>query len=237
MNETRSGATLRQLVLDLPHRPALGAEDFLVSNTNRAALDAIDRWPDWPHWALYVCGPARCGKSHLADVWRLRSGAERVEAHALDECVVAGFLRAGSLVVEDLCQGIASERVLFHLLNLAREHRLHILLTSRVPPGELSVELPDLRSRLRALPVVAITAPDDALLKAVIVKLFSDRQVQIEPAIVDFLAVRIERSFEAAHAVVAEIDQRALATRRRVTRALAAEVLASEDGDTESKGD
>jgi chromosomal replication initiation ATPase DnaA len=183
-----------------------------------------------------VCGPARCGKSHLADVWRLRSGAERVEARALDEGVVAGFLRAGSLVVEDLCQGIATERVLFHLLNLAREHRLHILLTSRVPPGELSVELPDLRSRLRALPVVAITAPDDALLKAVIVKLFSDRQVQIEPAIVDFLAVRIERSFEAAHAVVAEIDQRALATRRRVTRALAAEVLASDGGDTESKG-
>jgi chromosomal replication initiation ATPase DnaA len=224
------GSEPRQLVLDLPHRAALGAEDFLVSSTNRQALELIDRWPDWPLWAVVVQGEARSGKSHLANVWRLRSGAERVDASRLDETAIAAFERNGTLLIEDIAEGIADERVLFHLLNLAREHRRSILITSRLMPGELAITLPDLRSRLTALPVATIAPPDDAMLKMVLVKLFSDRQLVVEPAVIDHLVLRIERSFMAAHTIVAEIDQRALATRRRVTRALAAEVLAAGAG-------
>jgi chromosomal replication initiation ATPase DnaA len=212
-----------QLVLDLPHRPALGAEDFLISRSNQAAADIVDRWPDWPHWAVVVTAPPGAGKTHLANVWRLRSGAAVFTARALGEADVARA--CGALLVEDLHAGIGNERVLFHLLNLAREHKLSVLLTSRRAPGELDVALPDLRSRLRALPVVAIEPPDEALLKAVLVKHFADRQLAVEPHVIAYVALHMERSMEAAAAVVADIDRRAMAAHRKVTRALAAEVI------------
>jgi chromosomal replication initiation ATPase DnaA len=218
----------RQLLLDLAQRPALGAEDFLVSASNQAAADMIDRWPDWPLASVVVVAPARAGKTHLADVWRLKSGAARLEAAALREEDVASA--NGALLVEDLHAGIANERALFHLLNLVREHRLSMLLTSRVPPGELDVALPDLRSRLRALPLVSIARPDEGLLKAVLVKHFSDRQLAVEPHVVNHLALHMEQSMEAAANIVAEIDRMAMATHRKVTRALAAEALARLQG-------
>lgn len=214
----------RQLLLDLAQRPALGAEDFLVSASNQAAADMIDRWPDWPLASVMVVAPARAGKTHLANVWRLKSGAARLQAAALNEDDVA---RAnGALLVEDLHDGVANERALFHLLNLVREHRLSMLLTSRVPPGELDVRLPDLRSRLRALPLVSIARPDEGLLKAVLVKHFSDRQLAVEPHVINHLALHMEQSMRAAAEIVAEIDRLAMASHRKVTRALAAEALA-----------
>lgn len=213
-----------QLVLDLAQRPALGAEDFLISNANEAAAAAVDRWPDWPQASLLVVAPARAGKTHLANVWRLKSGAARLEAAGLSEDDIA--FTTGALVVEDLHEGIADERVLFHLLNLVRERKLSMLLTSELAPGELPVRLPDLRSRLRALPVVTIANPDEALLKAVLVKHFSDRQILVEPHLVNYIALHMEQSMAAAAEIVAEIDRVAMATRRKVTRMLAAEVLA-----------
>ena len=214
----------RQLLLDLAQRPALGAEDFLVSASNQAAADMVDRWPDWPHASIVVVAPARAGKTHLANVWRLKSGAARLQASALREEDVAGA--NGALLVEDLHAGISNERALFHLLNLVREHRLSMLLTSRVPPGELDVRLPDLRSRLRALPLVSIARPDEGLLKAVLVKHFSDRQLAVEPHVISHLALHMEQSMQAAADIVAEIDRLAMASHRKVTRALAAEALA-----------
>jgi len=212
-----------QLVLDLAHRPALQAEDFLVSPSNQAAADFVDRWPDWPMASAVVVAPAGAGKTHLANVWRLRSGAARLEAQRICDADVAWV---GALLIEDLHAGIGDERVLFHLLNLARERRMSMLLTSRAPPGELCAFLPDLRSRLRALPVVAIAPPDEALLRAVLVKHFADRQLAVEPHVISYIALHMEQSMEAAARVVAQVDALALASHRRITRALAAEALA-----------
>ena len=218
----------RQLVLDLPHRPALAAEDYLVSSANAAAVALVDRWPDWPQSSALVVGPARSGKSHLANVWRLRSGAEATLAAAtLAESAVVILHRSKALVIEDLDRGIADERALFYLLNMAREHRYHLLLTSSRAPGDLSVALPDLRSRLRALPVVHIETPDAELLKAVLVKLFNDRQLAVEPHVIAHIALHMERSMAAAASLVDEIDRRSLATHRKVTRSLAAEAMAA----------
>jgi len=214
----------RQLLLDLAQRPALGAEDFLVSGSNQAAADMIDRWPDWPHASIVVVAPAHAGKTHLPHVWRLKSRAARLVAGSLGEEDAANA--EGALLVEDLHAGIGNERVLFHLLNLVREHKLSMLLTSRVPPGELEVRLPDLRSRLRALPLVTIARPDEVLLKGVLIKHFSDRQLVVEPHVISHLALHMEQSMEAAANIVAEIDRLAMASHRKVTRALAAEALA-----------
>jgi chromosomal replication initiation ATPase DnaA len=213
-----------QLVLDLPHRPALEAEDFLVSSSNRAAADVVDRWPEWPLASLMVVAPPRAGKSHLANVWRAKSGAARLFATMLGEGDVAKAM--GALLIEDLHRGIGNERVLFHLLNLVSERRLSMLLTSRLPPGELNVALPDLRSRLRALPLVTIDPPDTALVRAVLVKHFADRQLAVAPHVVSHIALHIEQSMEAVARAVAAIDRAAMVAHRKVTRALASEVLA-----------
>jgi len=219
-------ATPDQLVFDLTHRQALGAEDFLVSRSNAAAVEMIDRWPDWPHPASLVVGPQGSGKSHLANVWRLRSGAGTVSAGELGDASVAALADGAAFVVEDLDRGIADEQAMFHLLNRARESKLSVLLTSRTPPGEQEFRIPDLRSRLRALPMVEVEPPDGALLKAVLVKLFDDRQLGVEPQVIDYLTVRMERSMAAANLIVDAVDRLALATHRKVTRPLAAEALA-----------
>lgn len=220
-------AAPRQLVFDLAHRQALGAEDFLVSSSNAAAVEMIDRWPQWPHPASLVAGPQGSGKSHLANVWRLRSGGGIVTAAGLDDPTVAALADGAAIVVEDLDRGIGDEKAFFHLLNRARESKLSVLITSRLPPGEQEFIVPDLRSRLRALPIVEVQPPDETLLKAVLVKLFDDRQLSVEPQVIDYLNVRMERSMAAASRVVAAVDRLALATHRKVTRPLAAEALAS----------
>ena len=217
----------QQLTLDLALRPALDAEDFLVSASNAAAIAVVDAWPDWQHWAVVVSGPEGAGKSHLANVWRSRSGAACVEADAFDEMAVQQLVDAKAIVVENLERGVREQKALFHALNLAREHKYSILLTSRTAPGDLDIELPDLRSRLRALPHVAIEPPDEALLHGLLVKLFADRQLTVEPQLIAHLVRHMERSASAAQSLVAEIDRRALETHRKVSRALATEVLAA----------
>jgi len=226
-------AAPRQLVLDLAHRQALGAEDFLVSSSNAAATGLIDRWPDWPHPACVVVGPEGSGKSHLANVWRLKASAGIAAAASLGDAAVAALADGSALVVEDLDREIGDEQALFHLLNRARESRLSVLLTSQTAPGELEFRIPDLRSRLRALPVVELDPPDEVLLKAVLVKLFCDRQLNVEPAVIEYIGLRMERSMAAASRVVAEVDRLALAMHRKVTRPLAAEALAAVDADRE----
>lgn len=216
-----------QLVLDLPHRQARGMEDFLLSRSNDVAVELIDRWPQWVHPAAFVAGPAGAGKTHLAHVWAARSGAALIAAGELADSSVELLAAHGALVVEDVWHDGFDQRVLFHLLNLTREKSFSLLITSRQAPGELDIALPDLRSRLRALPFAMIEAPDEALLKAVLVKLFSDRQLDVEPHVIEHLALHVERSMEAANAVVAEADRLALAKQRRVSRTVAAEALAN----------
>lgn len=232
----RARAQPEQLVLALPHRQAQEAEDFLVSRSNAAAVDLVDGWPGWPHPAALVVGPAGAGKSHLANVWRLRSQAELVAASRLDETAVRRFEERRALVVEDIDRGIGSEQVLFHLLNLAREKAGSILLTSRAAPGEIEIGLPDLRSRLRAIAPVSIEAPDEALIRSVLVKLFSDRQLAVEPHVVSHLALHMDRSMEAAVRVVAVCDRLSLALHRKVTRAVAAAALAKVAEDADDDG-
>lgn len=216
-----------QLVFDLAHRQSRGAEDFLVSQSNAAAVELVDRWPHWVSPAALIAGPAGAGKSHLAHVWAERAGAVILAASETGDAAIEMLAQRGSLVIEDVDRVGIDERVIFHLLNLTREKGHALLLTSRVPAGDIEIALPDLRSRLRALPMSVIEQPDEPLLTAVLVKLFGDRQLEVEPHVVGYLALHMERSMQAASLVVAEADRLALAKQRRVSRAVAAEALAN----------
>ena len=190
-----------------------------------AALALIDAWPDWPNRIMLLVGPEGSGKSHLAAIWAEQAGARSTAAHALTAAEVPGALATGALVVEDLNPSSYDERALFHLMNLAREDQAFVLMTARAPPSASNIELRDLRSRLRAVPVVTLTPPDDHLFRALIVKFCADRQISIDESVVNYLATRIERSFAAARRAVEQLDTEALRLGRPITRALAAELL------------
>lgn len=215
----------RQLRLDLPARTAFGREDFLVSTSNVAAFDFIDRWPAWPDRRALLIGPPGSGKSHLAAIWAATAEAEIIEARSLTRDGVPALGPLGALVVENADLPGLDEAALFHLINLAQERGLHLLVTARDLPAHWGVKLPDLLSRLRLLPSATIAAPDEALLRAVLVKLFDDRQLLVEANIIDYLSRRIDRSLDAARAIVASLDDEAMAQGRRITRAMAAAIL------------
>jgi chromosomal replication initiation ATPase DnaA len=215
----------RQLAFALPHAESLTRDNFQEGPANAAALALIDSWPEWPSRTMLLVGPKGSGKSHLATIWAEQAGARSITAHALTAANVPAALATGALVVEDLNEATFDERALFHLLNLAREDQAYVLITARVAPTALEIELRDLRSRLRALPVVTIQPPDDQLFRALIVKCCADRQLPVDEALVSYLAARIERSYVAARQAVEFLDSEALRLGRPVTRALAAEVL------------
>ena len=215
----------RQLALALEHAESLTREDFLSGTSNAAALALIECWPQWPNRSVVLAGPEGSGKSHLAAIWSDAAGARLVAARALEGAKVPATLATGALVIEDVAAGAFDERALFHVLNLAREQEAFVLLTARMPPAHWKVAIRDLESRLKVLPVVSLTPPDDALLRAVLVKLFADRQISVEQTLISYVATRVERSFAAARAVVAMLDVEAMRRKRALTRALAAEIM------------
>ena len=215
----------RQLAFALPHAESLTRDNFLEGPANEAGLTLIESWPDWPNRIMLLVGEEGSGKSHLAAIWAELSGARSTSAHALTPATVPAALATGALVVEDLKPADFDERALFHLMNLAREDAAFVLVTSRLPPSAFGVELRDLRSRLRAVPVVSLSPPDDHLFRALIVKFCADRQLTVDEAVVSYLANRIERSYAAARQAVELLDTEALRLGRPVTRALAAELL------------
>jgi len=220
----------RQLVLALDHAVSYARDDFLPGPSNAAALALIERWPDWPNRAMVLAGPEGSGKSHLAAVWAETSGARILSASLLAEETLPTALATGTLVLEDLEADGLDERALFHLLNLVREESAFLLITARTPPAAFPVTIRDLGSRLRALPAVTLDAPDDELLRLVMVKLAADRQIALDPGVANYVANRIERSFAAARAAVLRLDEESMRRHRPITRALAAELFRDGDG-------
>jgi chromosomal replication initiation ATPase DnaA len=214
-----------QWALPLPVTATFARADFLVSDSNRDAFDLIERWPDWPRRALVLYGRAGSGKTHLAHLWCERSGGSLIAGDAPMLSDPAALPSA--IAIDDADR--AAEQALLHLYNLCLERGGSLLLTLPAPPAGLLIGLADLASRLRALPIVGIAPPDDALLAAVLVKHFADRQLRVAPEVFAYLTPRIERSFAAAAAVAARLDRFSLETGRPVTIKLARAVLAESD--------
>jgi chromosomal replication initiation ATPase DnaA len=200
--------------------------DFLVGAANQRAIELIDRWPEWPAPVVLLAGPVGSGKTHMVEMWREVSQAGVVSATALRHGDVEAIVQPGAVAVEDLHAGPFDEAALFHLLNRAAELKAPVLLTSRVWAAALPLELPDLASRLRAARPVELGEPDDELLRRVLVKLFADRQLAVDAALVDYVVVRMERSLQAANALVEAIDRDALAAGTPVNRKLVAAAIA-----------
>lgn len=218
-----------QLPLDLVLDAAHNRDDLVVGPSNEQAVALIDRWPDWPAPVVVLAGPPGSGKTHLAAIWREVSGARTISPDRIGEEGVEAAER-GPVLVDDLDSAPLDEVGMFHLINAVRQNGTSLLIVSRRFPQAWGVKLPDLASRLKAVTTVEIHEPDDMLMMAVVTKLFADRQVEVEPHVVQFLVRRIERSLSAAMEAVARLDRVALERKCRVSRALAAEIVAQWDG-------
>lgn len=221
-----------QMAFDLPGHPALGRGDFFVSPANAAAVEAVQTWHDWPLGKLVLVGPEGAGKTHLAHVWAALVEAQIVDAREIGPRVeaLAQATAIGPVVVED-ADAVAGDRgaeeALFHLHNLALAEGAPLLVTAKSPPARWGLTLPDLKSRMQGSALVSLSGPDDALLTAVLVKQFADRQAPVDPEVVPYLVARMDRSFAEVRRLVAALDQEALAGRRRITKPLAGKVLAA----------
>lgn len=214
-----------QLTLDLPFEEAMGVEDFIVASPNAQAFDFITKWPDWPANVAVLCGPSGSGKTHLANIWTTLSGARQHKAKNLRLDVIPQWLETGALVVEDFQAGWFDEAALFHLVNAVRGGPSHLLITADEPPVKWGLQTADIMSRLRAAVPIEIEIPDDALMRHIFVKQFSDRQIIVEPNVIDYLLFRIERSLNAVRECVAMLDEAAFSKGRPITRRFAADVL------------
>lgn len=216
-----------QLILDFPVETAFGKSDFFRSPANALAVDMIEAWESWPMHRLILIGPEGSGKSHLAHIWAGLSGAELFPASEI-ETLDPDAVTQKALCIEDvhrIAGNMAAETALFHIYNFAMERGTPLMMTGRGPVAAWGLKLPDLSSRLSSVATVALEAPDDALLAAVMVKQFADRQNVIAPDLIAYLVLRVERSFSAARDVATALDAYAIANKRPITRRLAAEVL------------
>ena len=215
---------VQQLILDLPVRTSLDRGDFFVSEVNQLALARLEETATWPNGKMVLVGSEGAGKTHLAHIWAEQEGAHLIQPPDLETLDIGSIEESVALDDADRVEGSA-ERALLHLHNQVAASGHCLLLTARRAPRYWKVGLPDLRSRMEATDVVRIDAPDEALLAAVLMKLFADRQNAVTPSAISWLTRHMDRSFAEAQRIVAAIDARALAERRKVTRDLAAEVL------------
>ena len=214
-----------QLVLALGHAESFARDDFIAGTSNAAAVKLIDRWPDWPNRIVALVGEEGSGKSHLAAAWGEQAGARFLSSRLIDDADLSAALSTGALVVEDLAPQHFDEVMLFLLLNLAHQQGAFVLLTARWSPSLWPVNLPDLASRLRALPVVELLPPDERLLRALMLKLAADRQIELDRPLIEFLFTRVERSFAGVREAIARLDREAMRQQRPVTRTLAAQLF------------
>ncbi|MFN3273991.1 MAG: chromosomal replication initiator DnaA [Paracoccus sp. (in: a-proteobacteria)] len=222
-------STSRQLTLDLTTAPAHSRADFLTAPANEAALRMLDQPLSWPQGRMLLIGPEGSGKTHLAAFWAAENGARRVSAAALrPDAADALASEGGAVVVEDADHaGFAAgaEQALFHLWNLCGPRDCLLLLTARSAPRDWGLVLPDLRSRMDAMPQVRLGPPDETLLAAVLVKLFADRQLAVSAGLIDWLVLHMDRDLGLARRLVAAMDRAAMAEKGPVTRRIAADLL------------
>ena len=219
-----------QLTLTFEHRASLSGEDFLIAPCNREAVQWLDRWLDWPGPVLVLYGPAGCGKTHLTHVFLAQTEGSDISEDVRKGADPSQLLAAsGAYVVEDaeslMTDNLAED--LLHLYNVAKEVGAKILLTAEQPPARWRVPIADLDSRLKAATAVGIGAPDDALIGALLVKLFTDRQLRVDEDVIPYMLARMERSFEAARTLVSKVDELALSKHRNITIPLVRQVLES----------
>ncbi|MBR0671942.1 HdaA/DnaA family protein [Neoroseomonas soli] len=225
--------TARQFALPLPIATSCARADLLEDASNAEALAWLDRPETWPGRRLAIFGPEGVGKTHMAHAFAAERGWRFLEGPSLRGLPAPA---AGGTVLDD-ADAVAEEPALLHLINLCAERGEGLLLVGREAPARWKVALPDLASRLRATTAVGIGRPGDALLAALLAKLFADRQLRVAPEVQAWLLARLRREAAVLAEAVARLDRAALMAAAAVTRPLARAALADWEGFGEGADD
>ncbi|MFK7901779.1 MAG: DnaA/Hda family protein [Nitratireductor sp.] len=213
-----------QMALSLPVEESIAREDLLQSDANKLAVELIDNWPDWPSHVVVLAGPIGSGKTHMARIWAETSNATIIEMQDLPN-LAPTLGDDQNIVVENVTAKNMNEDALFHCFNRAKANGSYILITCREFPSAWQLKLPDLSSRMRTAHIVELEEPDDQLLAGILMKLFADRQLQVEMNLIDYMVTRMERSLGAANEIVRWMDKEALGRGKKINRSLASEAL------------
>lgn len=224
----------QQLTFDLPVKTAHGRADFFISPSNALAVKMLEDWPKWPRSKMALVGPTGSGKTHLTQIWAGEIGASVTAARDLASADIPALASTPAAIedIRTIATDAAAQEALFHLHNLMQETGTPLLLTADMAPNHWALTLPDLQSRMSGTAITTLPAPDDALLSAVLVKLFADRQINVPPKLVSYLTTRMERSTEAAGRLVTMLDKAALSEGRPINMKIAAQVLDNWGKDT-----
>ena len=218
-----------QLVMPFSASPSYHAADFIRGESNAEALRWVESWPNWPYSIILLHGPKGSGKTHLAHVFAERTNATRIDGARVGSVPADHLLTGNHCWMLDNVDTITDQPALAQLINHVRARGDYLLMTASMAAPQLPFELPDLRSRLLALPSAALGAPDDALLLGVLAKAFADRQLRIAPDVLSYASNQLERSYESMHLFASELDTVSLARGRAITLPLVRELLNRRD--------
>ena len=215
---------LNQLLLDFDHKTNFNEHDFYLSKSNSNAFNLINRWPDWDKKILNISGEKFSGKSHLANIFKLKSKAFLIKGNEIDNSIFKSIKLHESIIIDDF-EECNEEEILYSIFNLIDQDSKYLLINSLKPINEIKYRLPDLTSRSKNCLYAVIENPDDELLFAIILKNFSDRQIKIEKKIINFIISRIDRSYRKIDEFIYKIDELSLKKKKPINFKTIKEIL------------
>ena len=215
---------LNQLLLDFDYKTNFNEHDFYLSKSNFNAFNLINRWPDWDKKILNISGEKFSGKSHLANIFKLKSKAFLIKGNEIDNSIFKSIKLHESIIIDDF-EECNEEEILYSIFNLIDQDSKYLLINSLKPINEIKYRLPDLTSRSKNCLYAVIENPDDELLFAIILKNFSDRQIKIEKKIINFIISRIDRSYRKIDEFIYKIDEISLKKKKPINLKTIKEIL------------
>ncbi len=215
---------LNQLLLNFDYKTNFNEHDFYLSKSNSNAFNLIYRWPDWDKKILNISGEKFSGKSHLANIFKLKSKAFLIKGNEIDNSIFKNIKLHESIIIDDF-EECNEEEIIYSIFNLIDQDSKYLLINSLKPINEIKYRLPDLTSRSKNCLYAVIENPDDELLFAIILKNFSDRQIKIEKKIINFIISRIDRSYRKIDEFIYKIDELSLKKKKPINLKTIKEIL------------
>ncbi len=215
---------LNQLLLELDHKITFNEHDFYLSKSNSNAFNLINRWPNWDKKILNLSGEKFSGKSHLANIFKLKSKAFYINGKNINNSIFKSIKLFESIIIDDF-EECKEEEILYSIFNLIDQDNKYMLINSVRPINKIKFNLPDLSSRSKNCIYAQIENPDDELLFAIILKNFSDRQIKIEKKIINFIISRIDRSYRKIDEFIYKIDELSLKKKKPINLKTIKEIL------------
>ena len=215
---------LNQLLLELDYKTNFNEHDFYLSKSNSSAFKIINTWPAWDKKILNISGEKFSGKSHLANIYKLKSKAFLINGKDINNSIFKNLKLYESIIIDDF-EECKDEEILYSIFNLIDQDNKYMLINSLKPINEINFKLPDLASRAKNCLYAEIENPDDELLFAIILKNFSDRQIKIEKKIINFIISRIDRSYRKIDEFIYKIDELSLKKKKPINFKTIKEIL------------